>query len=235
MNNTNDLTELRDLLSGVQDLEQRETEEARAAYRELLFRLARGERAECDTAEAMHGVVKAAGRSATEFLADVEELRSLVLLAEEAKQLGERREADQRAAEELRQGRARFERAMQKAKARLDELRRQREETSTALYAADEARRTLLGRLGLDQLYERRLDALASAEARLASVTGFDGEAEADAQAEVERRRGEVWQVWERALALHDHSPFRGQDSEHEAAPPLEREGFQWKQVDMAG
>jgi len=229
---TNDLTELRDLLSGVQDLEQRETEEARAAYRELLFRLARGERAETDTADEMHRVVKAAGRSASEFLADAHELRELVLLAEEAKGLGERREADQRAAEELRQGQATFERAMQKAKARLDELRRQREKTSTALYAADTARRALLLRLGLDQLYERRLEDLAAAEARLASVAGLDGEAEADAQ-EVERRRAEVWQVWERALALHDHSPFRAQDSER-TAPPLKREGFQWKQVDMA-
>jgi hypothetical protein len=223
--------ELRALLDGVQAEEQRETDEARAAYRDLLFRLARDEHREGDTPLEMHRIAKEAGRSAGQLLADVQELRELVRLAGEASQLAQRREADREATAALRAGKERFERALKKAKARVDALERARDDTSRALYASDEARRALLARLGLAGLHQDKLRALSAAQARLERSRGSDEEA--DAQEEVEGRCRDVWGLCERATTLDDYSPFRdGSDARN--APPLVREDFSWNQVNEA-
>lgn len=224
--------ELRDLLSGVQAEEQRETDAARAAYRDLLFRLARDERAAGDTAVEMHRIAKAAGRSAGQLMADVQELRELVRLAEQARGLPERRAADQAASAALRAGREKLERVKKKAEARVDALERARDDASGALYAADEARRALVRRLGLTGLQQARLHALSAAEARLERRRGSDERS--DAQEEVESRRQEVWDVWRRATALDDYTPFKGEACQPNAPPPLQREDFSWTQVNEA-
>lgn len=234
MNTTSQLeAELRALLDGVQAEEQRETDEARAAYRDLVFRLARDQRAETDTPVEMHRVAKEAGRSAGQLVADVAEVRELVRMAEEVKRLPDLREADTQAATALRAGQEAYERAVKKAKAKLDALQHERDDASKALYAADDARRALLARLDLAGLYQERLEALTAAQVRLERASAGSDEA-ADAEQELERRREEVWDVWRRATALDDHSPFRDQDSERNAPPLQSREGFEWKQVNPA-
>jgi len=223
--------ELRDLLSGVQAEEQRETDAARAAYRDLLFRLAKGVRTGEDTPDALHRIAKEAGRSAGQLLADVQELRELVRLASEASQLAPRREADREATAALRAGKEKFEHAMKRAKAKVDALEQARDGTSRALYAADEARRTLLARLRLAGLHQDKLRALSAAQARLELSRGSDEEA--DAQEEVEGRCRDVWGLCERATTLHDYSPFKD-GREQRNAPPLVREDFAWNQVNEA-
>lgn len=223
--------ELQELLSGVQAEEQRETDVARAAYRDLLFRLAKDERTEADTPAELHRIAKEAGRSAGQLVGDVQEVRELVRLAGEASQLAQRRKVDREATAALRAGQEAFERVMKKAKARVDALERARDDASRALYAADEARRKLLARLGLKGLHQAKLQALASAEARLERSRGDDQEP--DAQEEVEGRRREVWGVYERAATLDDYTPFTGEPRPPNA-PPLVREDFSWNQVNEA-
>ena len=228
--------ELLDLVGGVEALAAEEAARAREAYRGLLLRLARGQPSEGDTPATINQLLKDVERSAPQFRADVAAVSELVRLAEEARALADLRKADRGAAAALREAQEEHARVLKEAEARLDGFARARDETSRRLYAASDAQRALLTSLGLDREYERRVDALAAAEASLADAAG-DAEAAAVFEDEVEQRRAEVWALWERALALGDHDPFRADpgpvESPKEVAPPLRSEGCEWKQVNV--
>ena len=223
-------SELLNLVDGVEELAAQQTEKAREAYRGLLLRLAQDRPKKGDTPMAINGLLRDVGRMAPEFRADVDEVMGLFRLAEEARGLSELRTVDQEAAEALLAGQEEHKRVVKEADARLNALERARDDTSRRLYSAADAQRALLQRLGLEAGYERKLDALATAQARLADFEDDDADA-ASAREEVERRCAEVWEIWERALALQDHDPFRVEPSQ-QAAPPLRVEGCEWTQVD---
>lgn len=224
-------SELLDLVGGVEALAAEEAARAREAYRALLLRLAQDQPKQGDTPATINQLLKDVERSAPEFRADVAEVVELVRIAEEARALSDLRQADCEAAVALREAQEEHERVVKEAETRLDRFVRARDETSRRLYAASDAQRGLLQRLGLDREYERKVDALAAAEASLAGAEG-DDEAAAVFLEEAERRRAELWELWRRALALGDHDPFRSGEGADERAGPVRAEGCQWTVVE---
>ncbi len=216
------------LVRQVEDLDRRATDEARAAYRAMLFRLAREEPGPDDTPATVHAISKEAGRGVGELEADLRAVVELVGLAADARRLAELRDADRQAAGVLRAGQEEHARVVAAADARLRELERARDETSGQLYGAADAQRALLQRLGLDEAYEAAVDGLAAVEQALADGAALDADAVLELGAEVERRRAEVWAVWERAMGLGDHDPFRAPLAPAEDQP-TRVEGCKWE------
>lgn len=184
-----------DFVHRVTSKKESELAAARAEYLALLHRLARGQSGPDDTDDRALALLDLLGRSPQQFTRDVDQLGSLVRLADAARDLPARETATREARTTLAETREELKRMIDKAEAQLSALERAHDDAAAKLNEAHAAREQLLDLLGDRTGYYARLDDLRVAQ-------------EAGEHQEAQRLRAGIDRVLAALLDLAAYDPF---------------------------